>query len=731
MYDADDGIPVVRAKVELQATDYRVSTDDFGRFSFDNVPPAGYSLKITAAGYEDYVVEQVHLTGDITRQVAAPLAKKEYYLEGVTVTGRYQPLSSDKVTVIERRQIAELHPGSVSDLLESVPGVFVQRSGGATGQAQVRIRGSDPKHVLVLVDGQKINPSGSGVADLNTIPVETVERIEIHKGGASAEFGPDALGGVINITTHQQVITHKPSAEWCVRRGDWGSESNTLSASNLVSFDGLSTRFAFNSRKSDGDFDFNYTVEPRNKVYEGTRINNFTDSYSYFGSGIYQLAAQSKLKVSGQVYKAKRGLPDRASKQNAYAFAEDRRKLISVRYEIGQAQKVRGEAQIGFSQFEQYFWDLASASPVSRFESRHTNDIFTLQVVGVAHPWISSETHLGVQVSRDILYHTDYLRPQLSMGKAVRDGYAAFVTGKQRIGLPAYVFFDDVSMDFALRYDEATTGKDSTSWQDPGKSHSVDQWSPKIGAALSKGEKVSLLVRASYGKSFRLPSVNSLFWRGDIRSRGNPNLRPERTEHSEGGMELTGSVASLSFSAGMTCFHSRVSDLVVWQAGYGGVWTPVNLESALITGHEEYITIGFMDKTLEIQYQNTITTAQNKVPGHNSYDKRLTFTPRYVTGVTARLRQRWRQTIVYASYAVRLVDIRYALSSNTRWYDAYRIDDLGFGLKVGFYEHWRLAFDVKVYNLNDESYVLMTHCPMPDSEWDIGLKLSYGVQQEW
>jgi len=729
VYDTDDGSPVIQAKVELQETSYQIITDNFGRFSFDNIPPATYHLKITAVGYTEHLVEQIHLVEDVTRQVVVPLEKRTYPLEGITVVGRYQPLYSDKVTVIEREQIKELHPRSVSELLESVPGIFVQRTGGASGQAQVRIRGADPKHVLVLVDGHKANPSGSGVADLNTIPIEMVERIEIHKGGASAEFGPDALGGVINIITYQQAVTHNLLVKSDVRKGKWNSDANKLSASNLLSFGNLSTRFAYTSRQSDGDFDFHYTVEPRNKVYEGTRINNFTDSYNYFGAGIYQFAPQSTLKLSGQVFRAKKGLPDRASKQNPYAFAEDRRKLITARYELELTQKIRWEAQMGFSRFEQYFWDLANGSAANRFESRHTDDIFTIQFANVSHPWKSNETRFGLQVSRDILYHTDYLRPQLSMGKAVRDDYAAFIISKQRTGLPTLAFFNNASVDFALRFDKANTDKDSTSWQDPGKSHSVEQWSPKVGATLSKGEKVSLILRANYGKSYRLPSINALFWKGDVRSRGNPNLKPERAEHSEGGIELAGSIGVLTFSGSMTYFHSYVSDLVVWQAGYGGVWSPVNLESALITGHEEYVALAFFDEAIEIQYQNTITTAQNKVPGHNSYNKKLTFTPHYITGVTAWLKHRFWQCLFYASYAVRMVDRRYALPSNTKWYDAYRIDDLGLGLKVGLSKWWRLALDFKVYNLNDEDYVLLTHYPMPGSEWDIGVRLSYGVEE--
>ncbi|MEW5993556.1 MAG: TonB-dependent receptor [Candidatus Zixiibacteriota bacterium] len=727
VYDAEDGSPAVGAVVDLDGTNYHALTDNFGVFGFDNVPPATYTVTIAAAGFIGFKSEPIRLIEDITRQVMAPLERKTYQVPGITVVGRPEPPAGDQVIVINREQIQKTNSRSISELLESVPGVFVQHSGSG-GQSQIRIRGAAPRQVLVLLDGQKVNPSASGVADLNTIPIEMVERIEVHKGGASAEHGPDALGGVINVITHKSIVSHNLHLQTELNRGRWRSETYTLTASDFIQAKNLSTRFACMSHQSRNGFDFHYTVEPSTKVYEGMRINNFVDSYNYFGSSLYEISTRSRLSLSAQLFKSGKGLPGRASDQNEAAFTEDERKLVTVRFHQELKPRLRLETQTGFSRFDQYFWDRDNPSVANRFESRYTNDIYTGQATTVWQPWRDNETRFGVQLTRDILNHSDHLRPQLSMDETVRDGYAAFLSSKQGIELPPLVIFDAASIDAALRYDQAHTSKDSTSWQDPGKSHSIGRWSPKVGATLSIGDKVSLAIRGSYGQSFRLPSINALFWKGDVRSRGNPNLRPEIAEHSEGGMEVCGSLSRFSFSAGVTYFHSYVTDLVVWQAGFGGVWTPVNLAAALTTGHEEFVTLTLLDELLELQYQNTITNARNRVPGHNSYNKQLTFTPHYLTTLSARFRHTVGRLHVQASYAVRMVDKRFALENNQKWYDAYEIHDLGGSVKVDMTTRWHTAFDIKLYNLTDEDYTLLAHYPMPGRHWDIGLRISYGVE---
>jgi outer membrane receptor for ferrienterochelin and colicins len=137
-------------------------------------------------------------------------------VEEVFVTGTRTPRTLGEspvaVRVISRAEIEASGSQDVADLLEQVPGIDVQRT--LLG-ASVRLRGLDPVHTLVLVDGQRVVGRKDGVLDLSRIPVDAIERIELVEGASSALYGSDALGGVLNIVTRR--ASGAPSATLSAR----------------------------------------------------------------------------------------------------------------------------------------------------------------------------------------------------------------------------------------------------------------------------------------------------------------------------------------------------------------------------------------------------------------------------------------------------------------------------------------------------------------------------------
>lgn len=110
------------------------------------------------------------------------------------------------VTVISRDDIERSGKTSVSEALRSLSfnssGSYVQTSGNSfTGQAQVNLRGLGAERSIILVNGRRlpISPVSTSAADLNAIPLAAVERIEVLSDGASAVYGADAIGGVVNV----------------------------------------------------------------------------------------------------------------------------------------------------------------------------------------------------------------------------------------------------------------------------------------------------------------------------------------------------------------------------------------------------------------------------------------------------------------------------------------------------------------------------------------------------
>ena len=147
---------------------------------------------------------------DSSAEVA--LNPPEDKVETVQVTGtrirRADLTTPAPVTVLDTQQINAAGLVSVGDILQNLPqnanGLNVQFNNGGTGATRVNLRGLGAERTLVLLNGRRIVPGGFGAdasVDLNIIPVNVIERMEILRDGASAVYGSDAIGGVVNIIT--------------------------------------------------------------------------------------------------------------------------------------------------------------------------------------------------------------------------------------------------------------------------------------------------------------------------------------------------------------------------------------------------------------------------------------------------------------------------------------------------------------------------------------------------
>lgn len=114
-------------------------------------------------------------------------------------------MESQQKTIITKEDIEKKQAKSVEDIIFSETGV--SRTVDAMGRVGVSIRGAEPRHTLILVDGQPVLgdlAKYSGAADeVMRLGTENVERIEIIQGAASSKYGSDAIGGVVNIITRK------------------------------------------------------------------------------------------------------------------------------------------------------------------------------------------------------------------------------------------------------------------------------------------------------------------------------------------------------------------------------------------------------------------------------------------------------------------------------------------------------------------------------------------------
>lgn len=106
------------------------------------------------------------------------------------------------VSALTAEDIRREKPATLEDALSKLPGVQVQRSGPLGTFSTLRLRGvPSSSQVLILVDHVPFGGVGSQFSDLSQIPIETIIRVEIVRGGASALYGANAVGGVVNIIT--------------------------------------------------------------------------------------------------------------------------------------------------------------------------------------------------------------------------------------------------------------------------------------------------------------------------------------------------------------------------------------------------------------------------------------------------------------------------------------------------------------------------------------------------
>jgi vitamin B12 transporter len=131
-----------------------------------------------------------------------------YAIEPVVVTATRTENALEEVLasvdIIAGAEIRRQPAADLGDLLRMRGGVEVARLGGPGQQTSLFLRGTDSNHVLVLVDGVRINPGTIGSAAIQNIAPELIERVEIVKGPRSTIYGSDAIGGVINVITRRR-----------------------------------------------------------------------------------------------------------------------------------------------------------------------------------------------------------------------------------------------------------------------------------------------------------------------------------------------------------------------------------------------------------------------------------------------------------------------------------------------------------------------------------------------
>ena len=273
--------PVDFATVYLKDTRFGCATDEKGLYRLQ-IPSGKYTLVVSMIGFETYE-QEIEINGEKETRVDVTLQPSVEELEEVVVVsngvGRVKRSAFNAVAM----DLSEMKntTRSLSEALQKLPGMKLRESGGVGSDMQIMLDGFSGKHVKVFIDG--VPQEGTGTAfDLNNIPANFAERIEVYKGVVPVGFGTDALGGVINI------VTNKKRRDWFLDGSYSYGSFNTHKS--YVHFgqtfkNGLTYEVNAFQNFSDNDYHIdNYITEfgedgvtestDRNKIYHVKRFND-------------------------------------------------------------------------------------------------------------------------------------------------------------------------------------------------------------------------------------------------------------------------------------------------------------------------------------------------------------------------------------------------------------------------------------------------------------------------
>lgn len=414
----------------------------------------------------------------------------------VTANRFQQPLSAvlAPITVVTRQDIDRWQSTSVNDVLRRLPGVDIAQSGGMGQNSSIFIRGTNASHVLVLIDGVRLNLAGvSGSADLSQFPVSLVQRIEYIRGPRSAVYGSDAIGGVVNIITTRE----KPGTELTAGMGSNGYQNYDVSTQQQL---GENTRVTLMG-------DYAYTKGFDVVAYGSTGSQAQPDKDGFLSKTLYG-ALEHNFSDTWSGFVRGYGYDNRTNYDSYYSPGSallDTRKLYSQSWDAGlrfNGEQIQSQLVSSYSHSKDYNYD----PDYGRYDSSATLDEMKQYNVQWSNSMVVGHGNVGAGV--------DWQKQTTEPGTGyVTDGYdqrntGLYLTGLQQLG--------DFTLEGAARSDDNSEfGRHGT-------------WQTSAGWAFIDGYRFI----ASYGTSYKAPNLGQLHG-----YYGNSNLDPEESKQWEGAFE--------------------------------------------------------------------------------------------------------------------------------------------------------------------------------------------------
>jgi outer membrane receptor for ferrienterochelin and colicins len=502
-----------------------------GRFSVATIDAGDYLLDVIAQGFAvaRSAVRVPSDTGVAITLTPAPVVETVQIVSASRQEELRESLNTN-VNVLSRRRIEESGSQTVAEALRELPGVVSRRGSETAGAAGEQIQGIDSRQVLVLLDGQPVAGARGikrGVINLDRQSVGRIEQVEVVKGAASALYGSDAIGGVINLITRDVTAPFDSTGELSI--GSRG-ERNAV-AEFGVRRDRVSALFSAERHENDG-FDltpttFDTTGAPFERVDFLARVRAKAHDRLSIGTIVTGYDNRSGGRSLGEL-----------------GLQEDRidESTVNLNAVADWTPTANGavQARVYVARFDEDA-DATLAPPASTVLPHSVLDERLLKVDTSASWLLGSRQHVqgGLEYWRDEYSGINRLRNDAGERAGIATAWL-----QHRL-----TFGGRLTTTLGVRADRHSEFGSAVS--------------PKVAANARVGNGVS--VRASYGRGFRAPDIGQLYYRflnpsSIYQVVGNPKLDPEYANSIQIGAEYA--TPGRRARAGVNLFRNDVRDLI-------------------------------------------------------------------------------------------------------------------------------------------------------------------------
>ncbi|MFT4776078.1 MAG: vitamin B12 transporter [Oleispira sp.] len=432
--------------------------------------------------------------------------------------------------IISREDINLLQASNLSEILSSLPGFQVTRQGGNANTQSFVMNGFRSDKILILLNGQRFGSATLGSTTYNTIPSDIIERIEIVSNARSAIYGSDALGGVINIVTTNDVETKNTA-----RLAIGNQHTSQFSVDLHKQYSDLSLHLSGFTESTEG-FDVRENAETDTDGSERHALN-FDSSY--------QLGMSQKIIFSSQ---NTRGTVDYDG-FGTELKRDYQQQVSSIAWDYSDASY---GVNANYSESFDKSWNYGDGT------SRSEADGFITETRSFD---LTARTQ--ITKSQSLLLVSDYREDDISKSDADYDETKGSVNG---VGLSHTFNSDRLNSEVGIRRDKSSKFDEKFSYSLSAQWFAFSQLS--LTAAINTG--------------FKAPSFNDLYFPlldyGSVSYQGNEDLTPEKSLNRR--LEIQYAEGQSSYTASYQFSH--IEDLIQYQDIGGGENRPVNVNQALL-----------------------------------------------------------------------------------------------------------------------------------------------------